>query len=336
MPGFLLPPTYTPPPTLPWESALANAILALFLTLAVLLAIHLVRLCRRRRRVPLYLAFAWLDLAAAIIHASLGWCVGHGRCPAQPSLWLFLGIILSWSVERHCLAQILANRVGVLLPSGWGRRFKCGVFWGTFVLTTSVVVVWTPGTMEISPGWVRANEVWDRGEKVCFLAGDVALNGYFVHVVRSELVRRCGLERYARLWRVNVGMVVVTVLLDAAVVGSTWIPDYWIYVQFRPLVHLVKLYIELCNAEFIGKVASESVRARCGSLDVEVAEVGTGREGDVEEGRIPRLAPLEPVYSPGGSLEDGSEEGDGMNGCRVLGKKHQHRIAPVPYVRYPR
>ncbi|KAK0750509.1 hypothetical protein B0T18DRAFT_307824, partial [Schizothecium vesticola] len=269
MAGFLLPPTYRPPPTLPWEETLAHVLLGVVLSVALLLLVHLSRLSlarfrrTRRRRLPLYLALAWIDLVAAIIHSCLGWCVGHGRCPAQPSLWFFLGVILCWAVERHCLAQILANRVAVLLSSGvTARRLKWGVFVGTLVLTVSVVVVWTPGAMMISLAWVRANEVWDRGEKICFMVGEVGLNGYFVWVVRQELVRRHGLEMYGGLWRVNVGMVAASLVLDAAVVASTWFPDYWIYVQFRPLVNLVKLYFELCNAELIGKVAVASVRAR--------------------------------------------------------------------------
>lgn len=344
MAGFLLPPTYTPPPTLPWETTLAHILLALATTLTLLLTIHLLRLSHTRwtthRRLPLYLALAWLDLFAALTHSTLGWCVGHGRCPAQPSLWFFLGVILCWAIERHCLAQILANRVAVLLTSpATARRLKWGVFLGTAVLTTSVVVVWTPGVMGVSAGWERAKEVWDRGEKVCFLVGDVGLNAVFVWVVRQELVRRHGLGRYKGLWRVNVGMVAATVVLDVAVVGSTWFPDYWIYIQFRPLVHLVKLYFELCNAELIGKVAAESVRERCGSLEevgvtVEVDEEEEGKdaeEGRVLGGRAPGLARLDAVYSPRESLDDEERGGvEETKELRISGKQHQ-----LACVRYP-
>lgn len=334
MAGFLLPETYLPPSTLPWESTLAHILLALGVSVALLLTIHLTRLSHTRwtshRRVPLYLVLAWLDLVAGITHSTLGWCVGHGRCPAQPSLWFFLAVILLWAVERHCLAQILANRVAVLLTSAVvGRRLKWGVFLGTAVLTVSVVVVWTPGTMEISPAWERANEVWDRGEKVCFMVGDVGLNAVFVWVVRQELVRRHGLGRYKDLWRVNVAMVAATVVLDAAVVASTWFPDYWIYIQFRPLVHLVKLYFELCNAELIGKVAAESVRERCGSLEevgvtVEAEEGKDVEEGRVLEGRAPGLARLDAVYSPRGSLDEEERGGEEeMKEVRISEKQHQ-------------
>lgn len=39
-------------------------------------------------------------------------------------------------------------------------------------------------------------------------------------------------------------------------------PDYWIYIQFRPLTHMIKLYIEMHNAELIGRVAQASVDIR--------------------------------------------------------------------------
>ena len=51
-------------------------------------------------------------------------------------------------------------------------------------------------------------------------------------------------------------------LFQVAVIGTTWLPDYWIYIQFRPLTHMIKLYIEMCNAELIGRVAQASANIR--------------------------------------------------------------------------
>src|SRR4051812_16481373 len=50
--------------------------------------------------------------------------------------------------------------------------------------------------------------------------------------------------------------------MQIAVIGTTWLADYWIYIQFRPLVNMIKLYIEMCNAELIGHIAQASAYIR--------------------------------------------------------------------------
>ncbi|KAK0612089.1 hypothetical protein B0T14DRAFT_571924 [Immersiella caudata] len=244
------------------EVALAYIVLGFFLAVTCFVFCKavsqtLIRWYRLKKLTP-YLIMVWLDWGATTVHSVVGWCTGHIKCPSHPSVWLFITIILLWDLEMHCQAQILVNRVSLLLfDHTQARRLRLFVFAIVFILTTSVVIIWTPAKMEINKRWIDANNIWDRGEKICFLLFDVSINMFFVNRIRTALIEN-GLLKYKRLYRFNLIIISLSILLDIAVIGTTWLPDYWIYIQFRPLVHMVKLYIEMCNAELIGRVAQAS------------------------------------------------------------------------------
>ncbi|KAK1753341.1 hypothetical protein QBC47DRAFT_416026 [Echria macrotheca] len=264
--GYLIPPWYSGPKTSQEEIVLADIVLGFFLacasfTFAKAMSQTATR-WHRIKKFTAYLIMVWIDWVATVLHSIIGWCVGHGTCSMQPSFWLFFSVVIVWTTEMHCLAQILVNRISLLLFDPIRtRRLKLGVFVIIFVLTSSVAIIWTPAEMEISERWQDINDVWDRGEKIVFLFFDVALNSYFVYLVRSSLIAN-GLIKYHPLFRFNITIITLSILLDIAVIGTTWLPDYWIYIQFRPLTHMVKLYIEMCNAELIGRVAQASVDIR--------------------------------------------------------------------------
>ncbi|KAK5661603.1 hypothetical protein OQA88_9703 [Cercophora sp. LCS_1] len=264
--GFLIPPWYSGPRTSPDEIVLADIVLGFFLACtSFAFAKAMSQTATRWQRVKkftAYLVMVWVDWAATIIHSVIGWCVGHGTCSMEPSFWLFLSIMVVWTIEMHCLAQILVNRIALLMFDPLrARHLKIAVLVIIFILTASVTIIWIPACMEINPTWEFANDIWDRGEKVFFLVLDVSLNAYFIHLVRSSLIAH-GLLKYQPLYRFNIIIVALSILLDIAVIGITWLPDYWIYIQFRPLTHMIKLYIEMCNAELIGRVAQASVQNR--------------------------------------------------------------------------
>ncbi len=112
--------------------------------------------------------------------------------------------------------QIIINRVSLLMDDpGQVRRLKWGVFAGLLALTASVVVVWVPASLQVSPAWRRANAVWDRAKQAALLLLDVGLNGYFLHCVRARLIAN-GLRKYRSLFRLNILMVFVVVALDVS------------------------------------------------------------------------------------------------------------------------
>jgi len=72
--------------------------------------------------------------------------------------------------------------------------------------------------------WIRINSVWDRIEKALYLVIDGALNWYFIHVVKSNLVEH-GLEKYNALVRFNQRIIVVSLIMDVAIIGAMSMPN---------------------------------------------------------------------------------------------------------------
>jgi hypothetical protein len=218
--GFLIPPWYDEIVTSPQEVVFADIVLGFFLAVTCFAfakaASQTATRWHRLKKFTAYLVMVWVDWAATILHSIIGWCVGHGTCAMYSSFWLFFSVACVWTIEMHCLAQILVNRVSLLLfnPSD-ARRLKLLVFVVVFVLTTSVTIVWIPARMQISERWIDVNDIWDRGEKVCFLIFDVALNVYFVHLVRSTLIAN-GLVKYQKLYWSNIFIITLGILLDVS------------------------------------------------------------------------------------------------------------------------
>lgn len=216
--GFLIPPWYQGPQTPTVQDiALADIVLGFFLAVTSFCFFkalsHTITRWHRLKRFTAYLIMVWVDWGATIAHSFIGWCTGHDSCMLGPSFWLFFGIAGIWTIEQHCQAQILVNRVSLLLfDHARARRLKLAVFVIVFILTSSVIIIWTPARMEISQGWINANDVWDRVEKVLFLIFDVGINLYFVHRVRTTLIAN-GLHKYAKLYWFNVAIITLSILL---------------------------------------------------------------------------------------------------------------------------
>ena len=73
--------------------------------------------------------------------------------------------------------------------------------------------------MQISLRYMRINEIWDRITKVLLLLIDLALNIYFIRSVKLKLVEN-GLEKYDRLVRFNIRIIIISISLDVVLVGT--------------------------------------------------------------------------------------------------------------------
>lgn len=112
--------------------------------------------------------------------------------------------------------QIIINRISLLMADQFqARQLK----WGTFVIVSiigiTVNVIWIPASLQISDKWIFANEVWDRLKQCILTVMDIALNGYFLYMVHSHLISN-GLHKYTNLFKYNVVMVVLVVILDVS------------------------------------------------------------------------------------------------------------------------
>jgi hypothetical protein len=112
--------------------------------------------------------------------------------------------------------QIIVNRIALLHVSPTiVRRLKWGIFTILALINISVFCIWIPARLQISQTYIDINNVWDRIEKGIFAVIDLALNFYFVYLVRSSLISY-GLTKYVVLYRFNLVMVIVSISMDVS------------------------------------------------------------------------------------------------------------------------
>ncbi|KAF2469155.1 uncharacterized protein BDR25DRAFT_194695, partial [Lindgomyces ingoldianus] len=202
--------------------------------------------------VSLYLFMIWMEIIVCLAWSVSAWLFLRGDIPG--SFGLFFAIVTLWTFQTQCLLQIIANRVALVMTSRHrSRLLKLSLLLSVAIINISVYVIWIPARLEISPTWVQINEIWDRVEKVIYLGLDLGLNVYFLWLVRSRLITR-GLRKYEALFKFNAGIVVISICMDALIIGMMSLPNDLVYTQFHSLAYIVKLNIELCMADLISKV----------------------------------------------------------------------------------
>ncbi|KAF4458193.1 hypothetical protein F53441_44 [Fusarium austroafricanum] len=207
---------------------------------------------RRRNRLTLYITFIWLEVISSTVLGIMVWLYLRGII--RPSFQYYFFIIVFWSIQVQCLIQIIINRVSLLMVvrrNGTILKWTC--FGILLAINCSVFSIWIPARLQISETFIHINEIWDRMEKVLFALMDAALNFYFIWVVKQRLVAN-GLQKYTRLYHMNMFLVAISIALDVLLIGMMSLPNSFVYVQFHPLVYLCKLHIEMNMADLIGKV----------------------------------------------------------------------------------
>lgn len=97
-------------------------------------------------------------------------------------------------------------------------------------INISVYCIWIPAQLQVSQTYININFIWDRVGKVIFAVVDVALNVYFIKLVRSKLIAN-GLTKYNRLFYFNVGMICISLALDIILIGTMSIGAGVLYIQ---------------------------------------------------------------------------------------------------------
>jgi hypothetical protein len=98
---------------------------------------------------------------------------------------------------------------------GQATKLKWIVFLIILIINISVFIIWMPARLQINHRWIRANEIWDRCEKVIFAIVDGCLNGYFIYLTRTCLINN-GLKKYKTLFHVNLILVTISMSLDVS------------------------------------------------------------------------------------------------------------------------
>jgi hypothetical protein len=112
--------------------------------------------------------------------------------------------------------QILANRLSLIMYNPVKeRRLKVGLLIAIGLINISVFCIWVPARLQISPTFIRLNDIWDRLEKAIFSVIDLTLNTYFMWLVKSKLVAS-GLTQYNVLYKYNLIIVCISISLDVS------------------------------------------------------------------------------------------------------------------------
>lgn len=194
------------------------------------------------------------------------------------SFWFLFFLLVLWVIQIQCTMQIIINRIALLMVNpAQVRTLKLSVLALITLINISVFCIWIPAQLQISQTYININIVWDRMEKAIIAVVDVGLNFYFIHLVRARLIAN-GLTKYTRLFHFNLVMIAISLSLDVSyppsspaarndlltrlpqviLIGVMSLPSSVVYIQFHPLVYLVKLHIEMNIADLIACVVRES------------------------------------------------------------------------------
>ncbi|KAM0540957.1 hypothetical protein ACHAPJ_013442 [Fusarium lateritium] len=208
-----------------------------------------------------YLYMIWNEQLVNFIFALITFLYLNGIIPGN--LGFLLATVILWSIQTQLLPQIIANRVALIMTN---RRRARHLKWGLLVVigfvNVAVCYIFTVAHLDTATDSQKhVNMVFEKAEKSFFLIVDLALNLYFLYLVRYRLIAD-GLGKYWRLFNFNAGMVLISTSMDILLLGFLSLPDPYLYVQFAPLAYIVKLYIELLMANLISKVVRGGSRSQ--------------------------------------------------------------------------
>jgi hypothetical protein len=92
-------------------------------------------------------------------------------------------------------------------------------------VNVAVCYIWTVAHLDgATPTQKNVNMVFEKAEKSFFLVIDLALNLYFLYLVRYQLIAN-GLGKYWRLFNFNTSMVFISTSMDILLLGFLSLPD---------------------------------------------------------------------------------------------------------------
>ncbi|QPC61810.1 hypothetical protein HYE67_004041 [Fusarium culmorum] len=260
--GFLVPDTYVDDLPNDIDMNIASIAWGLSLGITVFNIAKAIRQTeaswQRRKKITGYVALIWAEIISSFLLGIMCWFYLRGTI--EPSMQFFFFIIVWWSTQVQCLIQIIINRVSLLMVvRSNGTKLKWLCFLILLSVNISVFCIWVPARLQISERYIHLNDIWDRCEKVIFAIMDAILNFYFIYVVKQRLVAN-GLQKYTRLYQMNMFLCGISIALDILLICMMSLPNgpqlltIYSYIQFHPLVYLLKLHIEMNMADLIGKV----------------------------------------------------------------------------------
>lgn len=206
----------------------------------------------------LYLYMIWIEALVNFIFAVVTYLYLTHIIPG--SLSFYIGTVVLWATQTQLLSQIIANRVALIMVNKrkalWMKLVLLAI---TGAVNFAVCVIWTSAYKYGStPEQKHINVIFEKTEKAFFLVVDLGLNWIFLYFVRYRLISH-GLSKYWQLFNFNIALVVLSTGLDAALLGMLSMENPYLYVQFAPVVYIIKLHIELTMAALIAKIVKKTV-----------------------------------------------------------------------------
>ncbi|KAF9019006.1 hypothetical protein BDZ89DRAFT_328549 [Hymenopellis radicata] len=237
----------------PGDLTLGSIVFGFFFGFALHVTWTAVQETRRAPRFSAYVFMIWLEIAADIGIAVLGWLYLAKKIP--PSVGLFTSLVFFWVCQVQCLMLIIANRLCILYSDERQRRILRFTTAGIVtVISFSTACIWIPAQLQINHTYIWLNHWWDRFEKSVYLLLDLTLNILFIRVVKTRLINY-GLTKYDRVMKFNEYIIFVSISMDILLLGVTALHNGFVYCMFHPVVYIVKLQIEMTLSRLIIKVA---------------------------------------------------------------------------------
>ncbi|GAO18009.1 uncharacterized protein UV8b_07695 [Ustilaginoidea virens] len=208
-----------------------------------------------------YLYMIWIEAIVNLVFTIITYLYLIKIIPG--SLGFYLGTAGLWAIQTQLLSQIIANRVGLIMVNKKKvKMMKLGLAGAILCVNIAVAVIWPAAYDDhATPAQIELNNIFEKAEKSFFLVVDLGLNMTFLYMVRFRLIAQ-GLHKYWKLFNYNIAIVGVSTAMDAALLGMLSLPNPYLYVQFAPVVYIVKLNIELTMASLIAKIVKRSVNHR--------------------------------------------------------------------------
>ncbi|KAL4727840.1 hypothetical protein ACLX1H_004530 [Fusarium chlamydosporum] len=217
----------------------------------------------RRNRSPLrsaYIYMIWGEILANVGIGILGYLFLNGII--NPGVPLFFFILFFWVFEIQLLLQIIVNRISIIAESRQTiRRLKWGTAFVVTCINVAVFCIFIPSHVDppVSQTFVTINKYWDRTSKILICIIDAALNWYFLHIVKQRLLKESNLTKYQPLVAFNSKLMALSVAMDILLIGLMSLPNQTVFIQFHPVVYLVKLNIEMSMASMITHLARKKM-----------------------------------------------------------------------------
>lgn len=150
------------------------------------------------------------------------------------SFGFYFATVALWSIQTQLLPQIIANRISLIMTNRRrARLLKIALVIGIGCINIAVFYVWITGEMpSATPHEIEVNRIFEKAEKSFFLVVDLALNLYFLYLVRFRLIAD-GLTKYWRLFNFNAGIVLLSTSMDAMLLGFLSLPNPYLCVSDR-------------------------------------------------------------------------------------------------------